>query len=89
MWEKYNQENSYLLVADVARGDGADNSVFHIVKLETMEVIAEYQGKPSLDMYSQILYSAGMEFGGCLLVVENNGIGISILEKLTVLLQLN
>ena len=82
MWEKYNEENSYLLVADVARGDGADNSVFHIVKLETMEVIAEYQGKPSLDMYSQILYSAGMEFGGCLLVVENNGIGISILEKL-------
>ena len=47
-----------------------------------MEVVAEYQGKPSLDMYSQMLYSAGMEYGGCLLVVENNGIGISILEKL-------
>ena len=82
IWEKYNEGNTYLLVADVARGDGADNSVFHIIKLETMEVVAEYQGKPSLDMYSQMLYSAGSEYGTCLLVVENNGIGISILEKL-------
>jgi len=82
LWEKYNEENTYLLVADVARGDGADNSVFHIIKLESMEVIAEYQGKPSLDMYAQMLFSAGSEFGNCLLVVENNGIGISILEKL-------
>jgi hypothetical protein len=85
MWEKYNEGSTYLLVADVARGDGADNSVFHIIKLETMEVIAEYQGKPSLDMYAQMLYSAGAEFGNCLLVVENNGIGISILEKLITL----
>ena len=85
MWEKYNEGNSYLLVADVARGDGADNSVFHVIKLETMEIIAEYQGKPSLDMYAQMLYSAGSEFGSCLLVVENNGIGISILEKLITL----
>jgi hypothetical protein len=82
IWEKYQEGNTYLLVADVARGDGADNSVFHILKLETMEVIAEYQGKPNLDMYSQMLYSAGCEYGNCLLVVENNGIGISILEKL-------
>tara|TARA_Y100000593_G_C4302782_1_gene334230 strand:- start:15 stop:1598 length:1584 start_codon:yes stop_codon:yes gene_type:complete len=85
MWEKYNEGNSYLLVADVARGDGADNSVFHIIKLESMEVVAEYQGKPNLDMYAQMLFSAGTEFGNCLLVVENNGIGISILEKLVTL----
>ena len=50
-----------------------------------MEVIAEYQGKPNLDMYSQMLFSAGTEYGNCLLVVENNGIGISILEKLITL----
>jgi len=82
IWEKYQQEASYLLVADVARGDGQDNSVFHVIKLETLEIIAEYQGKPSLDMYANILFSAGQEYGNCLLVVENNGIGISILEKL-------
>jgi len=82
IWEEYAPDCSYLLVADVARGDGADFSVFHIIKLETMEVVAEYQGKPNLDMYSTILAQAGKEYGNCLLVVENVGIGISILEKL-------
>tara|TARA_R100000008_G_scaffold86768_1_gene81480 strand:+ start:1205 stop:2791 length:1587 start_codon:yes stop_codon:yes gene_type:complete len=82
IWEKYQAESTYLLVADVARGDGADNSTFHVIKLETMEVVAEYQGKPSLDMYSRILYQAGSEYGKCLLIVENVGVGISVLEKL-------
>tara|TARA_R110000824_G_scaffold21112_9_gene78971 strand:+ start:2873 stop:4462 length:1590 start_codon:yes stop_codon:yes gene_type:complete len=82
IWEEYQPDCSYLLVADVARGDGADYSVFHVIKLETMEVIAEYQGKPTLDMYANILNQTGKEYGNCLLVVENVGIGISILEKL-------
>jgi len=82
IWEEYQPECSYLMVADVARGDGADYSVFNIIKLETMEVIAEYQGKPTLDMYANILLQAGKEYGSCLLVVENVGIGISVLEKL-------
>jgi hypothetical protein len=50
---------TYLLVADVARGDGADNSVFHVLNVGKMEVVAEYQGKPTLDMYAQMLHSAG------------------------------
>jgi len=33
-------------------------------------------------MYSNILFQTGKEYGNCLLVVENVGIGISILEKL-------
>ena len=82
IWEKYDPANTYLLVADVARGDGMDNSTFHILKLETMELVAEYQGKPSLDQYANILFQAGNEFGKCLLVVENVGVGISVLEKL-------
>jgi len=85
IWEKYQDGSPYVLVADVARGDGTDYSVFHVLKLDTMTVVAEYQGKPNLDLYSHILYDAGKEYGDCLLVVENNGIGISILEKLITL----
>ena len=47
-----------------------------------MTVVAEYQGKPDLDMYSRILFDAGTEYGTCLLVVENVGVGIAVLEKL-------
>ena len=57
IWEKYQDDSKYLLVADVARGDGADYSVFHIFKLETMEVIAEYQGKVTPDMFSDMVFN--------------------------------
>ena len=40
IWEEHKMEASYLLAADVARGDGTDFSVFHIIKLETLEIVA-------------------------------------------------
>tara|TARA_R100000027_G_scaffold17774_1_gene12863 strand:- start:595 stop:2172 length:1578 start_codon:yes stop_codon:yes gene_type:complete len=82
IWEKFEEGVPYILSADVARGDGADFSCFHIIRVDTMTVVAEYQGKPDLDMYSRILYDAGTEYGTCLLVVENVGVGIAVLEKL-------
>ena len=71
-----------MISADVARGDGEDFSAFLVFKLETMEVVAEYQGKPNLEQFASVLDSTGREYGNCLLVVENNSLGISILEKL-------
>jgi len=82
IWEEFDPSCNYLMVADVARGDGADNSAFHIVKLETLEIIGEYQGKPTLDMFANMLNQVGREFGNCMLVVENNNIGYSVLGKL-------
>ena len=70
------------MVADVARGDGEDYSTFHILKLETLEIMAEYQGKPTPDMFAQMLNQVGREFGNCMLVVENNNIGYTVLDKL-------
>jgi len=82
IWEEFKQENTYLLVADVSRGDGADFSVFHIFKLETLEIIAEYQGKVTPDLFSEIIYNAGREYGNAMVVVENNSVGFAVLDKL-------
>ena len=82
LWEQYDPACTYLTVADVARGDGTDFSVFHTIKLETMEIVGEYRGKPTLEQFASVLDHTGREFGRCLLVVENNSLGISILEKL-------
>jgi hypothetical protein len=82
LWEKYDSNFTYLLVADVARGDGSDFSVFQLMKVETQEIIGEYQGKPTLSEFATLLDTTGREFGNCLLVVENNSLGISVLEKL-------
>ena len=82
IWEEYNPENSYLLVADVARGDGKDYSAFQMIDVTNMVQVAEYQGKLDLDHYARVLYDAGREYGDCMLVVENNNIGYSVLTKL-------
>jgi len=82
IWQNYMPGATYLLVADVARGDASDFSVFHIIKVDTMEVVAEYQGKPNLEQFATLLDNTGREYGNCMLVVENNSLGISILEKL-------
>jgi hypothetical protein len=82
IWEEYQEESSYLLSADVARGDGQDNSAFHIFKLETMEIVAEYIGKPNPDDYADMLHDAGKEYGTCMIVAENNNIGFAVLNKL-------
>jgi len=82
IWESYLPECTYLLSADVARGDGKDYSVFHIFKLDTMEIVAEYQGKVAPDVFSQIIADAGGEYGNCLAVVENNTVGFAVLDKL-------
>ncbi len=66
IWEKYNQDCKYLLVADVSRGDDKDFSVFHIFKLETMEIVAEYKSKITPDLFANMLNDVGREYGNCL-----------------------
>ena len=47
-----------------------------------MEVVAEYQGKVTPDIFSRILFDAGREYGNCMLIVENNSVGFAVLDKL-------
>ena len=55
IWEKYEEGVPYILSPMWREETGADFSCFHIVRVDTMTVVAEYQGKPDLDMYSRIL----------------------------------
>ena len=82
IWEEKQPQNTYLVSADVARGDGKDYSVCHVFKLETMEIVAEYQGKCTPDIFSRVLFDIGQEYGSALLVVENNSVGYAVLDKL-------
>jgi hypothetical protein len=82
IWKPYNHQGKYLLSADVARGDGLDYSVFHVINVSTMEQVAEYQGKVEPDQYCHLLYDVGREYGNAMLVVETNNIGYSVANKL-------
>lgn len=85
IWKEYYDKCKYLLVADVARGDGKDYSVFHILNLDTMEQVAEYQGKMNIENFANLLFNTGKQYGNCMIVVENNNLGFSVLEKVIAL----
>ena len=82
IWEEYDHSKTYLLVADVARGDGKDYSAFHLLNITDMSQAAEYQGKIDLDMYADFLIDAAGQYGNPMLAVENNNIGYAVLTKL-------
>jgi len=82
IWQTFDSTKKYFLVADVARGDGNDHSVFHIFRNDTMEQVAEYQGKVPVDVFARLVFETSKEYGFCLTAVENNTVGFAVLEKL-------
>ena len=44
-WEYADYNKGYMVVADVARGDGGDYSACHVFDIETATQVAEYKGK--------------------------------------------
>jgi hypothetical protein len=82
IWQTFDSTKKYFLVADVARGDGNDHSVFHIFRNDTMEQVAEYQGKVPVDIFAKLVFETSKEYGFCLTAVENNTVGFAVLEKL-------
>jgi len=73
---------SYIIPADVARGDGTDSSAFHILDAETLEQCAEFKDQLPPTEYALLLYSIAKDWNNALLIVENTGLGWSVIEKL-------
>lgn len=82
IWKYPDYSRNYLISADVARGDGADNSACHVLDIETMEQVAEYVGKLGTDDFGNLLTILATEYNNALLVVENANIGWAVLQTI-------
>lgn len=82
VWELYSPVYNYMLVCDWARGDGFDHSTIHVIKLETFTQVAEYKSKLTIDAFAELIDSVGRDYGNAMVVVENNGLGYEINNKL-------
>ena len=71
-----------MIAADVARGDGKDFSAFHIIDIENVEQVAEYQGKLDTKSFGNLLVSLATEYNDALLVVENANIGWAVIQQI-------
>lgn len=82
VWEHPQNGHSYLVSADVSRGDGSDFSAFHVIDLDTMEQVAEYKGKIDTKSYGNLLVAVATEYNDALLVVENASIGWAAIQQI-------
>ena len=82
VWENPDYSKSYMVVADVARGDSTDYSAFHIFDVETCTQVAEYKGKISPKDFGNVLVGIASEYADALLVVENANIGWATIEQI-------
>ena len=81
IWEGVDYSKSYMVVADVARGDATDYSAFHIFDIESCTQVAEYKGKIAPGDFGQMLVGIASEYNEALLVIENANIGWATIEK--------
>jgi len=75
IWEYPDYTKSYMVVADVARGDSTDYSAFHVFDVDRCAQVAEYRGKIGTTEYGNMLVAVATEYNEALLVVENANIG--------------
>jgi len=82
IWEQPDYSRSYLIAADVARGDASDFSAFHVIDVESATQVAEYKGQLSTKDFGNLLVAVGTEYNDALLVVENANVGWATLQQI-------
>ena len=81
IWEYPEPSKSYIVVADVARGDGNDYSAFHVLDVDNMEQVAEYKGKQDTKSFGNMLVSVATEYNDAMLVIENANVGWAVIQQ--------
>ena len=80
-WEHADYSKSYMVVADVARGDGADYSTCHVIDITNSVQVAEYRGKVDTKDFGNFLVALSTEYNDALLVIENANIGWATIQQ--------
>ena len=80
VWESPDYSRDYMVVADVARGDGKDYSTFHVIDVENNVQVAEYKGQIGTKEYGHLLVGIATEYNNAMLVIENANIGWATIQ---------
>jgi hypothetical protein len=82
IWEPADYQREYILIADVARGDGKDYSACHVIDIANNIQVAEYKGQLPPKEFGYFLVGLASEYNNALLVVENASVGWSTLDAI-------
>lgn len=81
IWEMPDYSKSYIISADVARGDGSDFSTCHVIDAINARQVAEYKSQIGTIEFGNFLVSLATEYNDALLVIENANIGWSTVQQ--------
>lgn len=76
IWKYHEGGHKYMLVGDVARGDGEDSSAFHVIDTTADQVVCEYKGQLPADDFGKLIDDVGRKYDA-LVIVEQQGGGIA------------
>lgn len=80
IWEYPRYDRTYVVSADVARGDGSDHSAFVIIDVETVTQVAEFKAQVGTTEFGHLLVAVATEWNNALLVIDNNGVGWAVVQ---------
>ena len=83
VWEQPNYTKSYIVVADVARGevsDVGDYSTFHVIDVVAGTQVAEFKSRLSTTDFGHLLIGIATEYNDALLVIENSNVGWAVIQ---------
>src|ERR1035437_343761 len=82
VWETVNYRKTYIVTADVGRGDGSDYSAAHVIDAELMIQVAEFKAQLSTKDFGNFLVGLATEYNDALLVIENATIGWAAIQQI-------
>jgi hypothetical protein len=82
IWEYPDSLKTYMVVADVSRGDDKDYSAFHIIDTKSFVQVAEFKCKVPTREFASILVSMAVKYNMALLIVENSSIGWDVINSI-------
>lgn len=83
IWEEPKDGVEYILAADVGAGVYQDNSTFHVVRIDTLEQVAEFCSNsiPAHD-FAQVIYQVAQYYKDALVAIEAAEQGYTVINKL-------
>jgi hypothetical protein len=82
IWEYPDYGKEYVILADVARGDGGDYSAFHVLDIKESRQVAEFKGQIGTKDFGNLLCVVGTEWNNALLVIDNASMGWATIQQI-------
>ena len=81
VWEYPDYSKDYMVIADVARGDGTDFSTFHVLDIDNVTQVAEFRGQLTPKDFGNMLVTVSTEYNEALLIIENASVGFGAIQS--------